>query len=411
MARTAPIGALSPQVARANPATINALIGNDADHESRIAAVEAGTPPTAPSAIYGWTPLDSYAGATDDDKLTAALAYAQAQTYKPTIVLSNRAYTFATPRTLVDGFRLRGPWGYSNAERGTANMACQVTCNGGGTWLTVPAGTTWDVSIGQLCFKGSSTTQWIGGPGLLYCCLMRDLSFSGFSSVLGSQATKLLMTACQLDGWWEVNNSYHGAIHLGGSDDTLFPNGCLLDSATAFYGTTAGNSAGQSHLWCDYLEKSYIGPMYITAEGNWGGVRVTGPGLNSGGSNLGGPVWFGPGLRVEGRNAGAPCNGALIRVEGGIVDLRGIWASYAMANPSAFTNRTPVDAGVIQLIDGQLNIDGATYDRATGVAESVPFVHQTGGELRAVSIWRGSKGGAWTGRPQVVSTGGTVNPT
>ena len=69
------------------------------------------------------------------------------------------------------------------------------------------------------------------------------------------------MTASQFDGYWETNNSYNGAFQIGGSDNTLWPDGMLFDSGTAF--NSAGSAAGQFHLWCDYLEKTFIGPLYI----------------------------------------------------------------------------------------------------------------------------------------------------
>jgi len=107
----------------------NTLVNDVVDHQSRMTTLEAA-PTSGGTLTGGYIYLDSYTG-TDDDKLTAAMADAQAATYHPTIRLGNRAYTFTLQRTLFDGFRLEGPPGYSNAEKGPANMTCLVTLNGG----------------------------------------------------------------------------------------------------------------------------------------------------------------------------------------------------------------------------------------------------------------------------------------
>lgn len=366
-------------------------------------------PSAGSGSLVGYVELDSFTGANDDAKLTAAMSYAAAQSNPPTIRLANRSHSFSTARTLYDGFRLEGPPGYSNAEKSAANMTCTVNVSvSNGVWLTSSSGSfTWDVYIGQIAFKGTSTTQFMACTNTgLYCALLRDLSFSGFKSILGSQSSKLLLSACTFDGYWETNNSYNGAFHIGGSDNTLWSNGMLLDSGTAF--NSAGNAAGQFHLWCDYLEKTSIGPLYITCEGNWGGVRVTGPGYNSGGSNLGGPVWFTSGLRCEGRNAGAPCNGAAIRVEGGMAVFRDSWIAYGMDAPSSM-GHSPVDAGVVHVTGGMVLLDGCTYDRTSGMAETVPFVYVGGGTARVSNQMVGSKGGTWSGLPRVKDGGGALS--
>ncbi len=407
MAYTAP--PLAVTQAAVTTAGWNAIRDDLADHQGRITTLETAPAPASGGTLTGgYIYLDSYTQASDDDKLTAAMADAQAATYRPTIRLMNRAYTFAIQRVLYDGFRIEGPPGYSNAEKGSANMACQVTLNGGGVWLTGSStASTFDVYVGQIDFKGSSSTQFMASPTqTLYCCMLRDLTFSGFKSVLGSQAAKMLITLCQFDGYWEVNNSYNGAIHLGGSDNIgLWPAGMALDSGTAF--ATAGAANGQYHLWLDGLEKSTIGPLYITAEGAWNGVRVTGSGIGSTSNNQGGPLDFWS-PKIEGRNAGAPCNGSLLRVEGGIVNINGGWISYGMASP-ATPGHSPADAGIIHQTGGQLSVSKTTYDHASAVAEAVPFIYSAGGIAYVDKIWRASKGGVWTGLPRYTAAGGTVN--
>lgn len=382
----------------------NTLVNDVVDHQGRITTLETAPAP-ASAAPAGSAPVDSFAGSTDDDRLTAALQYAAAQTYIPRITLANKAYTWATPRLGFDGLKLYGPPGMSNAEKAPANMACQVTCNGGGAWLTAN-GTNFSVTIKDIDFKGSSGTQWLStGSGMFDSCVFDSLSFSGFKSVIGSQAAKALFTACWFSGWWDIANSYNGAIHWGGSDCRFFPIGGLVDSATAYLSPGASN--GQYHVWFDGMEKSTCGPIYVTAEGGWNGIRVSGPGIGSTSNNQGGPLKF-YGLELEGRNAGQPCNGALFRQEGGIVILRDCWISYGMASP-ATPGHSPQDAGIVHQTAGQLVMSGCTYDTATGVVETVPFLYGAGGEARIGAQMRASKGGVWTGLPRYQAAGGTVN--
>ncbi len=357
--------------------------------------------------------LDSMVGATDDDKLTNAMSAAAAQNYPPPILLGPKNYNFSANRALYDGFTLIGVQGMGNAELGNrGTMRTQVSVSGSGTWLSANGGIrkaseNWDVAIRNISFTGSSGKQFMGGAAVLWCMNLRDCSWSGWSSVLGSQATKLLVNLCLFDGWLSFHNSYHGEIHIGGSDNTLFVAMTNIDGNIGYL--SPGGSTGQAHLWLDYMEKTTIGPIYSTGEGGWTCIRVTGPAFNTvvgQNGNLGGPIWI-TGAKLEGRNITDACNGSIIRVEGGQLHLRDTWVSYGMKNPTAM-GHSPTDAGMIHQTGGQLLVDGCTYDRATGVLETVPFVYSAGGKARVSNIFTGSKGQAWTGLPRVDSAGGTV---
>jgi hypothetical protein len=367
---------------------------------------------TSTTSDFGAVLLDSFTGADDDAKLDSALSTLAAETYPRTLLLTNRQYTFATVnRVPFEGMRIRGPHGYSNPERSSASKSPnRVRLTGTGAWFTATS-QVFQVSFSNLSFTGG-TNAWVLGStsdsvGNWYCLQMRDIFTSGLKSVIGSQAQKVLITAAQFDGAWEINNCYNGAFHLGGSDNTLWPAGMLLDSGTAF--NTAGSANGQYHIWCDFLEKSYIGPIYVTCEGAWNGVRVSGPAFNTTASNQGGPLVF-HGSRIEGRNENAPCNGSVVRQEGGMVILRDCWIGYGMASPTT-PGHTPADAGMVHHSGGTLIVDGCTYDRATGVAETVPFVYTSStGDCMVSKTMHGATTGAWTGRPRVgLKTGNTEN--
>lgn len=364
-----------------------------------------------PAQGAGTTPgdvaLDSFGGATDDDKLTAAMAYASAQTYPPNIRLTNRAYNFSIQRSSVyAGFRLVGPnVGITNAELGNANATCRVTLSTNGAWLNVVGGDTWDAVIKGITFLGTSSTTFIGagdGSSIFHASHIRDCTFHGFYTVLGTQTQKLAMTTCLIDGYFQIAGTYNGGIHIGGSDNRLWQDGGLIDASTSY--NNSGNAAGQYHFWFDGLDNSDIGPLYITAEAGWGGIRVTGSAYNAGGppSNLGMVTMRG--IVDEGRSAGAPCYGSLLRVEGGIVKVYGAYIARAMSNPSAM-GHSPQDAGAVHVTGGMLYLDGVTYDRYTGQPESSPFVYVNGGNARVMNTFIASKGGVWTGKPQVTNQG------
>lgn len=343
---------------------------------------------------FGAVALDSFTGATDDDKLTAALSAVAGDTYPRTVQLTNRQYSFSqVNRTPFAGMRIMGPRGYGNPERGQTKMACRVALSGNGAWFAATA-ETFGCSFHSLAFTGGANASVIGGTANWYCLSMRDIFASGLKSIVGSQTTKALLTAASFTGDWEINNSYDTAFYMGGSDNVFWSDGMLLDSGTAYAGD------GQSHIWFDSMEKSFIGPLYITAEGSWSAIRVTGPGFNSTSSNQGGPLQF-LGLRIEGRNESASSYGALVRVEGGIVILDTCAINYAMSDPANVAiGRT--DLGVIQHTGGQLDVVGCTYNRANGVAETVPFVYTSStGDCLVNRIKRASKANNWSGRPRV----------
>jgi hypothetical protein len=347
---------------------------------------------------WGVVPLDSFAGANDDAKLTAALSATAADTYPRTILLTNRNHTFTTPnRVAFTGMRIQGPAGYGNPEQNSGQKAPgQVTLSMTGPWFINTSGADlFSVSLKNLSFRGGSGATVIGQSGTTswYCLAMSNIYASGLRSVVGTQAAKALLTAASFTGDWECSGFYSGAFHMGGSDNTFWPDGMLIDSSQAF--ATAGSANGQYHIWLDFLEKSYIGPIYMTAEGAWNGIRVNGNAAS-------GPVTI-HGARIEGRNAAAPCNGSLIRVDSGHLVVRDSWISYAMASP-ATPGHSPADAGVIHHAGGTLMVDGCTYERANGVAETVPFVYSTSSnDLIVKSIMRGL-GSSWTGRPRVTGT-------
>lgn len=364
----------------------------------------------------------TFTGSTDDAKLSALMSYAAAQTTPPTILLTrpgDNPYLFTTTRSLYEGFKIRGASGPQNPEKSGSTALTptrvQVNIAGGGTWLdlaTAAAGKRFGVGISQIAFVGNSSTQWMGSSnsGVLWCAIIRDVAFSSFKTILGSQATPLLLDAVLFDGWWNLANGYNGHVNIGASDCTLWPQGGLVDSGAAF----APAGADQFHLHLNSVEKTTIGPLYITVQSGWGGILIDGAPYNAlvGGGlpgNLGGPITFAPGLKVEGVNAGTPADGALVRMNGGIVDMYSPWFGYGLNDPTTAAH-SPVDAGVFHMTGGRLDLIGPTYDHATGMAETVPLLYVAGGIADINRVKVGVKGGVWSGKPGIKTSGsGVIN--
>lgn len=351
----------------------------------------------------GVASLDSFAGATDEAKLTAALSYAAAQTYVPPIALSNRLYTFTTTRASFEGLSIIGPPRSSNAEKGTKNNACRVDIGGlanNTAWIDsgITSGSRFNVNLHNLAFRGGGTEGILstGGTSQLYSCHMSGITTSGVRVSAG----KVLMTLALFDGYWELNNHTDTTFQVGGSDNTFWPDGGAIDSPTL---NSPAN--GTPHVFFDFCEKTTCGQVYMTAEGNWGGFRQDGPDYNTVSGNLGGPIFY-YGMRLEGRNAGSPCNGALFKLNGGTAIVESSWTSYAMASPpTGHDGVFDVGSG------GNLDLSKCFYDKATSVAETVPYVHfstTTTNRGRVSGIKCGGKGGVFTGTPRVTNTTGTA---
>lgn len=334
-----------------------------------------------PEAIY----LDDFAGADDNAKFVNARAYAAAQTNRPPIQLLPQTYSFA-PFATYDGLRLIGaPGPSSQADRGSSagSMATRINCTGSGTWLTPTAdqvaGAAYDISIQGIAFRGNSNLAWMAhATTQLNYSSISDVTYSDFRTVLGTQANKLLLLGNVFSGFWQINNSYDGAIHIGGSDNALWTDGMLLDSATAYV------ASGQSHMKLSYLAKSTIGGsgiVYITCEGDWGGVLIEG-------NTTDGPVFI-QNLVAEGRNAGAPGTRACIRQTSGWTHLDNVWASFCQGYP-------------IQMAGGLMLLDRGAYRPCTS---SPPdrWIDHTGGTLNVARCY--SSG---ITKPVVNSSGGTL---
>lgn len=316
-------------------------------------------------ATAGAVNLDEFAGADDDAKLTAAMAYASAQTYRPGIMFPARQVNLSQGgRTPYNGMRLLGPPGseYSkNREIGAAlvNHEIRLTCgNGTSSWF-VGNGDMYDIVMAGLMIYGNSTTQVYHGPypgANLYSCLFHAIQGYGLYAFLGNEATSAAMTQVIFSGHWDFHGIKGTQIYAAGSDNSFWQSGYInmnTPSSTAGLGRPAFRFN---------VSKTTFGYMYHTNEGGWKGLQLDGSATSGGNVILGGSY--------EGRAIDNPATDSTIYITGGTHTFVAPWMAY---------NNVGANSGLVYQTGGHVTFLGGTYKRATAAAATDPWLYQTGG--------------------------------
>ena len=359
----------------------------------------AGSVPAQAAVVGDEILLDSYAG-TDDEKLTAALAAAQASNPRRPIRLAARNHTFSLTRTTFSGLRILGPnLGWQNPEiagTGGALPQCNVTLNcgtGASSWL-VGTATTYDVMVAGITFKSANgATQFYHHPysaGTSYATRLHELSFFGFKHVVGMPGNAFAMTLNTFSGTWTCVGVKGTQFSLRGSDNFLWKQGEIN------YGWW-GENGGQYLVRFENLMKTSVANMYLTARDGARAILVEGATTNQGGLDISDCV-------IEGNNKDQASYGALVVVKGGGVSFTNTKLNFAMASPAKFTDQK--DTGMVMVTGGVCLLSNTWVNRATTATETVPVVAVSGGQAH-VSTTIGM-GGNWVGKPKVVRTGGTL---
>lgn len=311
--------------------------------------------------------IDEFPGATDDAKHVAAWAAAAAASRKP--ILQYPTGTFgplSTPIAVFSGMRAIGPDhsgsdGPKNQEIGGGNLVphkVSVACGTGSSSLFVQSGTYQEVLFANISFSGTAGSQWWhntnGSTQSIYPGLFHSLSFDGFNSVLGNAAQKFTMTQVVFSGHWTVLNYQTTPIHIGGSDNSLWMSGYLNSNSPA---SVDGN--GNPIVLFDYMEKSNVGYMFITAENDWAGIRVVGP-VARAISIYGGTY--------EGRATSNPATRPVIDIQGGHVTMYSPDIGYVTTANGAITQ----SGGVFECYSPH-------YRKASAAATTYPMLYQSGG--------------------------------
>lgn len=359
-----------------------------ADFGRRLGALEGQLPPEQ----VGIVGLDTFAGATDDDKLTTALSYLGAQTliHKPTLVLPRgRDCTFTQAgRKPFSGLRIDGgaPAGPLNMEIGST-LPYRIHVNTGGPWWDSTGLNVQSTWFGHFaCHYGAGARFWrsnyAAGGTAPYPIEFEHHAHYGGAGVFGTYAEKCTFTQAVFSGHWATMAFTDTPYHLGGSDMDLWPAGMHnIESQQP------GN--GKPAIWADYLSNTNIGPVYLTSPKGWRGVLVDGDVAETKGCALSIAR-----MRIEGHNSSNPAYGTLLRVRGGQVSVRDTKVAWAMTQLAAD------ELAPIQVEGGDVSLDGLFYDQSTWGG---PMVHVSGGTCRVTNAK------SITRQPMVVrNAGGTV---
>ncbi|WP_329521147.1 hypothetical protein [Spirillospora sp. NBC_01491] len=304
-------------------------------------------------ATYG-VPLDAFSG-TDDQKLTAAMAYAAAQTRPPAIVLSSRTHTFSGgPYPYYNGMRIIGSLGTTEREFSVTGPQCVVTV-GGTALFSVPSGGVKNMYVAGIQFRAASgsvhfqepTTNLDSGP-IMQDATFVDLAWVGFATVMHARHLRV-----RIDRTY-VNNGFDNQFKLAGSDNYYWQNGGYLSSTQL--------AASKFYVWFTHMSRSQFGPLYVTPE-RATGIRIDG--------SYGGLVFSGTLLDSTGRTLTTACQGAAILITGGRgYVFRDLWFFNNCVAPAS-TGRSPQDKGQVYLRGSASEVLFSGCQFAGGSAQTV----------------------------------------
>ncbi len=349
---------------------------------------------------FGYIFLDDMAGASDDDKLTAAIDLQKNTAGMPPIVLGARNHSFNQTRPLYSGLKLIGQsTGPKNLEQSPNFVTSRITLgssvsSGASSWWVTPGGNLFDIYMGDFAVQGnagSSVHQFIDvTSGSLYACQFHSLAFNFMRSVFGRKDRKCLMTQVVFSGHWTANNLWDTQFFLGGADCQLWVGGYINigpSSSSLQTGTYADNDY---QIVFDNLTKTDIGYIFTSSLNGWRGLKVTG-------NNGHGLRFFGgtyEGYKSSNDNLAAP--GTVIRLEGGSGAFFGPSVGQAMQNPDG------AEGGPIHMTGGEWSFYSPNFYRSP-MADSQPCIYHTGGRLLVMGATR-HEGEAWTIRPRYQTT-------
>lgn len=386
--------------------------------------------------------LDSFQSGslTDDQLLDAAFAFVQSQTHIGWIKIAREGageYVFNVGARLpFDGMSLCGV-GEGEQKRGSPDLsATQLKMTySNKAWFTAPlTPDVTNVRMKQLSLyaPGGTTNYFLSGERVSGSnnhnwqqIMLKDICLFGFQMFLGGPGATdgvnhPFTTTASTDvftGHCNFNNllGQYG-FWVGGSDNTFFGN-ALVDTPNAT--GNGGANSGRYMINCDFLSRSQINRIYITAE-NYGAIQVDGDPIgkilsNGFPSELGHGLDFN-GLEIQGRDNGSDRdgipgsnNGALVRVKNGQGKFRGCNVSFYMGDV-ATSVYTAALAGM-HFNGGRWTVTGCDFAKtlSPAIAETVPAIFaQAGSDVRVYQLGRI---GGWTGLPQVKGAANAPNTT
>jgi hypothetical protein len=337
--------------------------------------------------------LSTLTGSTPEAKLDTLMAALQAQPSLVGFWDIPAGATFTKVRTVFQGMKMQSmSSGGQNSEVGGGTMGREYKFSGGigaAAWWQ-GSGQVFDYWFKDFMFTGNGSSQFLAhATGTAYTLGLYNIDFRGWKHVLGNPTAKLLATLCTLDGAFTMNGGNDTQISIGGSDNLgLKPQHVNIGSS--------GLTVDKPLVLLSDIGKSVIEGFYFTIFGVGGyALQITGSASYCAGLVIRDCIF-------EGHNATDAAPSRLIQIDGTpAVTFRDISVNYG--------NAKNLSTALIVQNGGDITYDGVTYDRASGVAETVPLFDIRGGEARIANVKRGTKGGSWTGRPRVIKgTGAQV---
>ena len=319
--------------------------------------------------VAGGVLLDDFAGANDDAKFAAALAYVAAQTFRPTLLLTNRRYQLNNTYNLFNDFSMCGVGMEREFSKQTAVRA------GGAALFRVPTGQSnnyvKNITIRGISFEGGANTDFFepvnlgSGPILAYSDI-RECGFNLFRKVMWNR----LLGVCLDDIY--VNNGTDTQLYLSGSDNYIGTGG-------HFFMDSQQLTADKYLLRFGHMSKTDVGGLFIT------GTKATGIRVDGGRG-----LTF-SGTKSEARSGAASVatqGSALVITGGSGIVVRDCWFFNVMAAP-ANTGNAALHKGYVTVTGGDgVLVTGCRFDRggssqASNTPAGVPCVYASGGRVVA----------------------------
>lgn len=312
----------------------------------------------------------SFAGANDAAKMTAAMAFVQAEDAAgrpmPWIALPSGSFdTGSSTFNMFSGLKIVGP----GVPMGPNNIQInedlvigkwRTTCGSGASSLLQSTSTMYSVKMVGIVFHGSSTSQIFRSTSNLYACQFDNLFFYGCKHAIGSPTEKFLMTQMIWGGHWGFSSCVDTVVTWGGSDCSLWMGASFanIDLAT--------DGGGKPHVIFNYCSKTEVGKIYSTNRNNWIGIQILGDSARD--------IAF-YGGEYEGYNPTTASAYPCIDIQGG---------TNVFYTPKTGQVGTAAQ-GTVRQSGGDAVFYSPTYRRSDLVADTFPWLYQTGGTAEIYS--------------------------
>lgn len=210
-----------------------------------------------------------------------------------------------------------------------------------------------------IAFHGNSTSQIFRSTVNTYSAGFGGLTFYGCMHAFGRTSEKWLGTQARFTGHWTSVGHANTQMVIGGSD---------MEFAFYYNINSGGSGAGKPNIIFDSVQKSIVHYLYLTAEGDWTGLRINGTQDHD--LVILGSIF-------EGRSQTNLASRPLLEMTGGVVTM--LSPDFGQVSDVAGTVN-----GAIHQSGGQLRLLYPYYRRGSAVAATFPLLYQTGGAAQIV---------------------------